>query len=198
METKDGSIEIICGPMFSGKTEELIRKIRRFDYAKKKYAIFTPKIDTRGGFNDVYSHNGNRMEAVSVSSASDILTYLRKHKNIEIVAIDNLQFFDKYIIKLLKALLYKGYNVIGTGLEKDFRGEPFGPMPELLALATRVKKLTSICNICGKDADYTQRMVKGKAVLSNDEIIQVGAEESYEARCLEHHEITGKEEFNIF
>lgn len=198
MKGKCGKIEIICGPMFSGKTEELIRRIKRLQYAKIEYVIFKPKIDTTCAFEDVSTHDGNRLEAISVSSASDILTYLREHKDVEVVAIDAIHFFDSFIIKLLKALITKGYKIIATGLDKDFRGEPFGPMAELLIMADEVTKLSAVCTVCGKDAYYTQRVVNGEPASFNDDVIHIGTEEKYEARCLEHHELKDREELNIF
>jgi len=197
MDNKCGSFEIICGPMFSGKTEELIRRVRRLIYAKKKYVIFNPKIQKEFEFEDVASHNGDRLTAVPINSAADILTYLRKNQDIEFIAIDSIHFLDNYIVKLLKALKTKGYKIIATGLDKDFRGEPFGPMAELLVLADGVTKLSAVCTVCGKDAYYTQRIVKGEPASFNDEIIDV-VEENYEARCLEHHELKDREELKIF
>lgn len=198
MNNKCGRIEIICGPMFSGKTEELIRRVKRLQHAKRKYVIFKPRIDTTSGFEDISSHDGNRLESHPVASAADILSYLREHKDVEYIAIDAIHFFDNFIVKLLKALITKGYTIIATGLDKDFRGEPFGPMGELLVMADDVTKLSAVCTICGKDAYYTQRVINGEAASFNDDIIDIGADEKYEARCLEHHELKDREELNIF
>jgi len=198
MNNKCGRIEIICGPMFSGKTEELIRRVRRLNHAKKKYVIFNSKMQDGSVFEDVKSHDGNRLNSIAISSASDILSYLRENPDIEFIAIDSIHFLDNFVVKLLKSLVAKGYKVIATGLDKDFRGESFGSMPEILVLADEVIKLSAVCSICGKDAYYTQRLVNGEPASFNDEIIGVGAEEKYEARCLEHHEIKDREELKIF
>ncbi|MFA7689071.1 MAG: thymidine kinase, partial [Bacilli bacterium] len=196
-DNKCGKFEIICGPMFSGKTEELIRRVRRLIYAKKKYVLFNPKIQKDLELKDIASHNGNRLTAIPINSAADILTYLRENQDIEFIAIDSIHFLDDYITKLLKALKTKGYKIIATGLDKDFRGEAFGSMAELLVLADNVTKLSSVCTICGKDAYYTQRVIDGEPASFNDEVIDI-AGEKYEARCIEHHELKDREELKIF
>jgi len=192
------NFELICGPMFSGKTEELIRKIRRFEYGGKKVVVFKPKIDDRYILSDVVSHNGTRITSVPVGSAADIMTYVRNNDKIDVIAIDEIQFLDKYIIQLLQVLIKKGYKIIATGLDKNFRREPFGPMPELLAMADAVSKITALCSVCGKEAAYTQRVIKGKPAKYDSEEIVVGEADKYEARCLDHHELPGEPNRDIF
>jgi len=190
--------ELITGPMYAGKTEELIRVARRLGYGGKKVVIFKPKIDDRYSFSDVVSHDGTRLSSIPVESAADIMTYLRKNEDVKTIAIDEIHFFDKYIVNLIQVLLDKEYKIIATGLDKDFRKEPFGPMPELLAIASTVKKLKAICMICGDDATCTQRIIDGKPTPYDSEIVVVGEKDKYEARCDKHHELPGKPNREIF
>jgi thymidine kinase len=185
-----GSIEIICGSMFSGKSEELIRRIRRVQIARKKVEIFKPMIDNRYHVQYIYSHNGSKIEANCVKHSKDILKMVEK--NIDVIAIDEAQFFDENIINVSQFLADNGKRVIVAGLDQDFRGEPFGPMPKLLAIAEYVDKLHAICMICGKPAARTQRLVDGKPADYNDPTILIGAKESYEARCRQHHQVMNK------
>ncbi len=190
-ETCDGgSIEVISGSMFSGKSEELIRRIRRVQIARKKVEIFKPIIDNRYHSRFIYSHNGNKVEAKCVRDIKEISNKIQD--DIDVVAIDEVQFFDEEIIRVVQLLADEGKRVIIAGLDQDFRGEPFGPMPQLLAIAEYVDKLYAICMVCGRPATRTQRLVNGKPADYNDPIILIGAKESYEARCRQHHQVANK------
>ena len=191
---KEGWIEYICGSMFSGKSEELIRRIKRAKYAKQKVQVFKPGIDDRYSEIAVVSHNGNQEEAMPVKHSSEILNKLDADTNI--VAIDEVQFFDFGIIEVCETLANRGLRVICAGLDLDFRGEPFGPSPALLAQAELVTKLQAICVKCGNPATRTQRLIDGKPAHYHDPVIKVGASESYEARCRHCHEVPGKEKNN--
>ena len=184
---KDGWIEVICGCMFAGKTEELIRRINRIKYARKEVIVFKPKIDNRYSKEEVVSHKNNRTNAVVVENSEEVKKYLDKYPYA--VAFDEVQFFDKGLIDLVELLANNGVRVICAGLDMDFRGEPFGIMPELLARAEFVTKLNAICVKCGAPATRTQRLINGKAARYNDPTILVGASENYEARCRFCHEI---------
>lgn len=185
-----GSIEVICGGMFSGKSEELIRRVRRVQIARKKVQIFKPLIDMRYQPDYVYSHDGSKVGATCIKNAVEILDEVEPDTGV--VAIDETQFFDQKIVKVCQLLANQGKRVIVAGLDQDFRGEPFGPMPQLLALAEYVDKLHAICMVCGKPGTRTQRLVNGKPADYNDPIILIGAKERYEARCRLHHEVTNK------
>lgn len=187
---KDGSIEVICGCMFSGKTEELIRRVRRAVIAKQKVQVFKPHIDNRYAADQVKSHNGLGFEAIPVTCSNDILRLTEPDTTV--VAIDEAQFFDDRLPHVVNALADGGKRVICAGLDLDFRGEPFGPMPTLLAIAERVDKLTAICVISGEPATRTQRIINGKPASYYDPIILVGAMESYEARARKYHEVPDK------
>lgn len=185
-----GSIEVITGPMFAGKTEELIRRIQRYEYAKIKYLVFKPAIDNRYTTKEIVSHNNNRKNTVAVSLSTDILKHI--DDDIKVVFIDEAQFFDDKIIQVAEALADNDIKVIVAGLDRDFRGEPFGPMPKLLAIAEKVIKLTAICMKSGLEASRTQRIINGSPANYNDPIILIGATESYEARARKYHEVPGK------
>ena len=187
-----GSIEVICGSMFSGKSEELIRRVRRVQIARKQVQIFKPMIDYRYQAEYIYSHNGNKAEAICIKNAKEILN--RVQPDTEVVAIDEVQFFDNKITEICQILADQGKRVIVAGLDLNFRGEPFGSMPELLAMAEYVDKLHAICMVCGKPATRTQRLVNGKPADYQDPLILIGARESYEARCRQHHEVPNKPE----
>lgn len=186
-----GRMELICGSMFSGKTEELIRRLRRAVIAKQKVQVFKPAIDHRYGIEKVTSHNGIDFEASPVASARDIEKEL--DSDTTVVAIDEVQFFDQEIVDVCDALAESGKRVICAGLDMDFRGVPFGPMPDLMARAEEVSKLHAICVICGNEASRTQRLIDHKPAAFDDPIVLVGASEVYEARCRQCHEIAGKE-----
>jgi len=184
---KKGWIEVITGPMFAGKSEELIRRIKRLEYAHKKTLVFKPKIDNRYSENEIVSHSKIKTRSINIETAHDILKYV--DDDIEAVVIDEVQFLDHEIIHIAEDLADRGIRVIVAGLDRDFRGEPFQNMPELLALAEDVTKLTAICMRCGAPATRTQRLVNGEPASYQDPIIIVGASESYEPRCRHCHEV---------
>ncbi len=182
-----GSVEVICGSMFCGKTEELIRRLRRARIARQQVQVFKPIIDNRYEQMKVTSHSGLDVDAHPVESSGDILAQLKPDTTV--VGIDEVQFFDPGIVAVVSTLAEKGIRVILTGLDMDFRGEPFGCMPELMARAERVDKLQAICMVCGESASRTQRLVDGKPARFDDPVVVVGAQEIYEARCRKHHEV---------
>jgi thymidine kinase len=175
-----GSIEVICGPMFSGKTEELIRRVKRAQIAKQRIQIFKPAIDVRYDKEDVVSHSSQAIKAEPVDTAVDIL--IRLKDSTRVVAIDEVQFFDDAIITVVTKLAARGYRVICAGLDLDYRAQPFGPIPTLLALADEVMKIHSICTICGAPATRSQRLSQSK------EMILLGETDAYEARCRGHYQ----------
>ena len=185
-----GWIEVVCGSMFSGKTEELIRRVKRATIARQKVQVFKPVIDTRYNAEKVSSHNGMQFDARPVSRAADILTLVAD--DTEVVAVDEVQFFDWAIADVCAELARRGKRVIAAGLDTDFRGEPFGPMPLLMAEAEMVEKLQAICVKCGATASRTQRLINGRPANYDDPVIMVGAAEVYEARCRACHEVPGK------
>ena len=185
-----GSVEVICGSMFSGKTDELIRRLRRATIARQHVQVFKPAIDIRYAVEKVTSHAGTDFAAIPVESAAEISQKLDKLTTV--VAIDEAQFFNDEIINMVEELAGRKIRVIVAGLDTDFRGEPFGPMPELMARAEMVDKLQAICMVCGEPASRTQRLVNGKPARFDDPVVIVGAAEMYEARCRVHHEVPGK------
>jgi thymidine kinase len=187
-----GWIEVVCGSMFSGKTEELIRRIRRAHIAKQKVQVFKPALDRRYHAEQVASHNGLQWQAVPVSNARGILEQL--DPDTTVVAVDEAQFFDWELSDVCKELAQTGLRIILAGLDMDFRGEPFGPMPLLMAEAEEVTKLQAICLECGAPASRTQRLIDGRPAAYDDPIILVGGSESYEARCRYCHEVPRKHE----
>jgi thymidine kinase len=192
MDTKPsgGWIELVCGSMFSGKTEELIRRVRRAKIAKQNVQVFKPAMDTRYTTEAVTSHNGLGVEAVPVQSAAEIEQLIRPETSV--AAIDEVQFFGWEITELCQKLADRGMRVIAAGLDMDFRGEPFGPMPVLMAQAERVDKLQAICVVCGNPASRTQRLINGQPAAYDDPVILVGGSESYEARCRKCHQVPHK------
>ncbi|MCM2591740.1 thymidine kinase [Rossellomorea marisflavi] len=182
-----GWVEVICGSMFSGKSEELIRRVRRTQFAKQEIAVYKPKLDNRYSEESVVSHNGTSVIAKAMENASSILKDL--NPKVDVVAIDEVQFFDDAIVGVAQKLANSGYRVILAGLDQDFRGEPFGPMPELLSIAEQVTKLQAVCAVCGSPASRTQRLINGEPACYDDPIILVGASEAYEPRCRHHHEV---------
>lgn len=195
---KAGQIEVICGSMFSGKSEELIRQVRRFIFGKITVHVFKPAMDDRYADEAIVSHNGTSVFAHPIDQSRDILGMVGK--DTEIVAIDEAQFFDNGLVEVTQALANKGIHVLLAGLDTDFRGEPFGPMPDLLAISNTVKKLSAICPICQMPSSRTQRLIDGKPALYDDPIILLGANESYEPRCRKHHEVprTSEEQAESF
>ena len=182
-----GWIEVICGSMFSGKSEELIRRVRRAQFAKQQIAVFKPEIDDRYSEEAVVSHNGTTVIANPVASSAHIIEFDKSQY--DIIGIDEAQFFDEGIVETVMALADEGFRVIIAGLDQDFRGEPFGPMPRLMAIAEHVTKLQAVCMDCGSPASRTQRLINGMPAGYDDPIILVGASEAYEARCRKHHEV---------
>jgi thymidine kinase len=182
-----GWIEVITGPMFAGKSEEVIRRLRRLDYAHKKYLVFKPEIDNRYSEIDVESHLHNKVKCLPVKTSDQIRSFLKE--NVEVVAIDEAQFLDIGLIALCDEMADKGIRVIVAGLDTDFRGEPFPVIAALLAKAEFVTKLTAVCVKCGAPATMTQRIVNGIPASINDPVVKVGASESYEPRCRHCHEI---------
>jgi thymidine kinase len=195
MRKSKGSLEVICGPMFSGKSEELIRRLRRANIAKQKVAVFKPQLDTRRGVDRVTSHNGTVIEAQPIENVQDIIEHVAQ-QNIQVVGIDEVQFFPQEIINIICKLIENKKRVLVGGLDLDFRGIPFGPMPILLAIADDITKLRSICTICCNDAHFTQRLVNNHPANFDDPIIQIGAQEAYQARCRECYIIDKKPIFN--
>lgn len=185
MKHHSGRVEVICGSMFCGKTEELIRRSRRAIIAKQELQVFKPQIDYRYGIERVTSHSGQNIEAQPIAQAHQILKALSKTATV--VAVDEVQFFDEGIIQVVQQLANRKIRVILAGLDTDFRGEPFGPMPQLMSIAEEVTKLHAICVICGEEACRTQRLVNGNPARYDDPVILVGAQETYEARCRKHH-----------
>ena len=178
---KTGSLEIICGSMFSGKSDELIRRLRRCEYAKLQVQVFKHNLDTRVTIEHVRAHNGSMIKATPVSNAEILLNYILPET--EIIGIDEIQFFEKNIIEAVLKLVQNGKRVIAAGLDLDFRGIPFGPIPVLMAVADKVTKLKAICMRCGQDSHFTQRLVNNKPAKFNDPIVLIGAEDCYESRC---------------
>jgi thymidine kinase len=182
-----GSLTVITGSMFSGKTEELIRRLRRALYARRSVQVFKHALETRSSLTEIRSHNGVPHEAVAVSTSEELLE--RIEPTTDIVAVEEAQFFDEGIVAACRSLADSGYQVIVAGLDMDFRGRPFGPMPILLAEADEVVKLRAICARCGRDASRSQRLIDGKPAPASAPTILVGAQETYEARCRQHHEV---------
>ncbi|HDQ73292.1 MAG TPA: thymidine kinase [Chloroflexi bacterium] len=186
-QPKTGWVEVICGSMFCGKTEELIRRIRRAQIARQKVQVFKPTLDNRYAEREVTSHNGMQMEAMPVESTAQVRELVEPDTTV--VALDEAQFFDANVVALCDVLAAQGKRVIVAGLDMDFKGEPFGPMPTLMARAERVDKLQAICVVCGEPASRTQRLIDGQPAAFDDPIILVGAREVYEARCRACHEV---------
>lgn len=182
-----GHIELVCGSMFSGKSEELIRRVRRAQIARQKVMVFTHAIDVRYGNATIASHSGANLDARPIKRAAEVWEHW--DEGVNVVAIDEAQFFDWEITEVVAQLAQRGVRVIVAGLDTDFRGEPFGPMPILMAQAEKVDKLNAICMVCGGDASRTQRLVNGAPAAYDDPLVVVGANEMYEARCRQHHEV---------
>ena len=187
MKHHTGSIEVITGSMFCGKTDELIRRLRRATIARQKVQVFKPVIDNRYAVEKVTSHDGSEFSAKPIQSATDIPN--RMDKDTTVVAIDEAQFFDNDILTIAQDLADGGKRVIVAGLDTDFRGEPFGPMPVLMAQAERVDKLHAICMVCGEPASRTQRLINDEPARYDEPVVVVGAAELYEARCRKHHKV---------
>ena len=183
-----GWIEVIAGVMFSGKSEELMRRVRRATIARKRVQVFKSHLDDRyTGLYNVSSHDGRDLEANPVDSASQIAQKLDPMA--QVVAVDEVQFLDAGIIALATALAERGRRVILAGVDTDFRGEPFGAMPQLMAVAEQVTKLHAICVLCGNPASRNQRLIDGRPARWDSPTIMVGAAQSYEARCRACHRV---------
>jgi len=191
-----GWIEVICGVMFSGKSEELIRRVRRAIIAKKKVQVFKSHLDERyAGIYRISSHDGRSVDAVPIDTPEQIAQLVLP--DTQVVAIDEAQFLDPSIVDLATALANRGTRVILAGTDSDFRGEPFGPMPQLLAVAEVVDKLHAICVICGNPASRNQRLIGGKPARYDSPTIMVGSTESYEARCRACHSVPRRDEDQV-
>jgi thymidine kinase len=183
-----GWIEVITGVMFSGKSEELIRRVRRALIARRRVQVFKSALDDRyAGVFRVSSHMGAGVEAVPVRSSREVAE--RAHSETQVFALDEVQFLDDGIVDVANALADRGARVIAAGIDMDFRGEPFGPMPRLLTIAESVDKLYAICVVCGNPATRNQRLVDGQPAPAEAPVVQVGGHESYEARCRRCHEV---------
>jgi thymidine kinase len=187
MPHTQGSVEVICGSMFSGKTDELIRRLVRARIAKQKVQVFKPAIDVRYAEAKVTSHTGADFDAIPVDQASEILQ--KVDADTTVVGIDEAQFMDVGLVDIAQQLADRGVRVLVAGLDMDFRGEPFGAVPALMARAERIDKLHAICMVCGDDASRTQRLVNGQPARYDEPIVIVGAAELYEARCRAHHKV---------
>lgn len=180
-------LEVITGSMFSGKSEELIRRLRRAKYAKQNIIVFKHHSDNRYDNINVSSHNKNMIEAIPINSSKELINILKekeKENKIDVIGIDEIQFFDFEILKVIENLVESGKRVIVAGLDQDYNGKPFSFMGELLAMADYVDKLHAICSVCGKEASKTQILKKDKIKNSN---ILIGSEDIYEARCRKCH-----------
>jgi thymidine kinase len=183
---RGGWLEVVCGPMFSGKSEELIRRLRRAEIAGQRALIVKPRIDDRFDIGHVVSHAGAKMRAVAVSGPEEIPGLVAGY---DVVGVDEVQFFPAEIVAVLDTLVERGMRVVASGLDQDFRGLPFGAMPELLCRAELVDKLQAVCHRCGGPATMTQRLVDGNPAPADGATIVVGALEQYEARCRTCHEL---------
>jgi thymidine kinase len=193
---QDGWIEVVSGVMFSGKSEELLRRVRRALIAKKKVQVFKSHLDDRyGGVYTISSHDGHEAEAIPVSTSVQIAGAVNPY--VEVVAIDEAQFLDDGIVKVANALANNGVRVIVAGTDMDFRGEPFGPMPQLLAIAEKIDKLHAICVRCGDLATKNQRLIDGEPAPAEGPTIHVGGAESYEARCRRCHEVPARDRAQV-
>jgi len=191
--SRPGWIEVIAGVMFSGKSEELIRRVRRAIIARRKVQVFKSHLDSRyTGLYSVSTHDGREIEATPVDSAAEIFRLVKP--DTELVAIDESQFLDEELVTVASALAARGVRVVLAGTDTDFRGEPFGPMGRLLAIAESVDKLQAICVICGDLATRNQRLVDGKPARYDSPTILVGGRETYEARCRHCHRVPRKDE----
>jgi thymidine kinase len=190
---RPGSIEVIAGVMFSGKSEELMRRVRRAIIARRRVQVFKSHLDQRySGVQRVSSHDGRSVDAVPIDNATELMRLVRS--DTEVVAVDEVQFLDAGVVEAVTALAARGARVILAGTDTDFRGEPFGAMGTLMAIAEEVEKLRAICTICGDDACRNQRLVDGQPAPWDAPIIQVGGSESYEARCRHCHRVPRRDE----
>jgi thymidine kinase len=193
---RSGWIEVVTGVMFSGKSEELIRRVRRAMIGKKKVQVFKSHLDDRyHGVFTISSHDGRSVEAIPVDSSLQIAQQLNPLA--DVVAIDEAQFLDSGVVGLVTSFAQRGLRVIVAGTDTDFRGEPFGAMPQLMAIADLVDKLHAICVICGGPASRNQRLIEGKPARYDSPTIMVGGRESYEARCRHCHQVPRRDEDQV-
>lgn len=180
-----GKLEVICGSMFSGKTEELILRLRRAEYARKKVVTIKHQSDNRKSYSCIVSHDGDKREAYPLGNCEDSLRTLEKivDGSVNVVGVDEIQFFPQGAIPVIQKMVDNGKRVIVAGLDMDFRGEPFGIVPSLMAIADTVVKLRAICMVCGEEANFSQRLIDGRPARYDDPTILVGGEECYEPRC---------------
>jgi thymidine kinase len=187
-----GRIDIICGPMFSGKTSELLRRLERLDYANRKYLLIKPKFDNRYADDAVVSHSKKSNKSVSIEKAREVLDLVKKNPDIKIIAIDEAQFFDKNdennLFQVCRELKRKEYSVIINGLDMDSDGKPFGLMPELMAIADSIQKIKAVCMFpgCGEDAEMSLKLNGNLSDGQSDNIVELGEKDKYEARCFKH------------
>jgi len=183
-----GWVHVICGCMFCGKTDEMLRLLRRFSIAGRRVLLIKPRLDTRTDAITVVSRSGAQHQAITVEDATQIEEAVG---DADIVAIEEGQFFDERLPDVVERLADAGKQVLVTGLDRDFRGIPFGPMPRLMALADQVTKLTAICVLCGEPATRTQRLIDGRPAPADSPLIVIGGlgDETYEARCRLHHDV---------
>lgn len=193
---QDGWVEVITGVMFSGKSEEMLRRVRRALIARKRVQVFKSHLDDRyGGVFSISSHDGQKADAHPVSTSVQIAEAVEE--GVEVVAIDEAQFLDRGVVRVANALADRGIRVIVAGTDMDFRGEPFGPIPDLLAIAEKVDKLHAICVRCGDLATRNQRLIDGKPAPAEGPTIQVGGSESYEARCRRCHQVPARDRAQV-
>jgi thymidine kinase len=190
LTTKKGRLEVICGSMFSGKSEELIRRLRRAEFARFSTQVFKHTLDHRKTISHIHAHNGDKLLAVAVDDPLILRGLVLP--DVQVIAIDEVQFFSSSVSEVLQNFVDEGKLVITAGLDLDFRGVPFGCMPQLLALADSVTKLKAICMVCGKDAHFTQRLINNQPARIDDPIVLIGAQECYQARCRDCHIIDKK------
>lgn len=183
----NGRIEVICGPMFSGKTEELIRRLKRLKYSRTEFLLFKPKVDTRYDEYNIVTHDNQSLISMPVQDAAEILEIWNANKDIRVIAIDEAQFFlikeaegKPNLVRVVQEMKKHGCRLILNGLDMDFLGNPFGLMPELMAISDNITKLTSVCVICGKEAHMTYKM---KPSLDQ---VELGSTDKYQSRCFEH------------
>ena len=180
LSNNSGILEVVTGSMFSGKSEELIRRVRRAKYAKQKTVVFKPSIDKRFEDDDVniISHGKDRIEAIMASSIQEMDNYLEENPDVKVIGVDEVQFFDEGIVGFCEKYVKLGKRVIVAGLDMNFRGEPFHPVPELMSKADYVDKFHAICTVCGNPAYVTQRIINGEPAYYDDPVVLVGAEEN--------------------
>lgn len=184
---KKGTLEMVVGPMFSGKTEEVINLAKKMDFANRNYQIFKPMIDTRYNPNEIVSHNKSHLPCIRIQHGEDIKKHLKPET--EAIIIDEAQFFEENFYRTILKLIDLGYRIIISGLDTDFRGEPFKTIANLLSIADKVSKLTAICSCCKSPATMTQRIINGKPAYYNDPLILIGERDSYEPRCRDCHKV---------